>query len=200
MWVNVKKDNQGQWRSRGTLLTAFETDWAEGEPKDAAGADCAIISRSAGYKMKAENCLSPYKFFCMAQAPNCPLGFTWVPAYGKGSSCFKFTPMPWVLDPNSNTLIAEYMLADKMCLKEGFRMAAPQTKDDMDALTAWTDDSPFVDDQNVAVVFLMNFPSFDSLFLQLASPTYYSFMAGMMYIDPTGSNSGDQTMISYSGR
>ncbi len=127
--MNVRKDSSGVWKSKGQTITRFSSDWADNEPTDAPGADCAYISASAGYKMKAENCLTPKKFFCMALKPNCPDGYTWIPAFGKGLSCFRQTPLVGEFAHSNPTskISTSINIGDKMCLKDGVRLAVPQS-------------------------------------------------------------------------
>jgi hypothetical protein len=138
MWTAVKKNSDGTWNIKGTPLTQFQSEWADNEPQDAVGADCASIIKDVGYKLKTANCLEPKKFFCMALAPNCPNGYTWVPSFGKGRSCFKVGGLVKAYKPDDNSnMISEITIGEKMCLNDNTRLFTPESDEDVTALIAW---------------------------------------------------------------
>jgi hypothetical protein len=138
MWTAVKKDSDGIWNVRGTPLSPFQSKWANNEPKEAVGADCASISKDDGYKLKATNCLEPKKFFCMAIAPNCPHGYTWVPGFGKGRSCFKEVGPLKAYNPVDNTQMrTEDSIGDQICLKDNTRRFTPESDTDVMEIKTW---------------------------------------------------------------
>ena len=126
LWIDVQKQN-GIWKSKGLAFNAFKAAWAPGEPKSSDGFECAYISRLADYKMKADFCKTPKKYICMAVKPNCPEGYTWLPAYGQGRSCFKI-----VGSDNG-----EFNVANKLCLKDKTRLATPMSSNDTGVLSTW---------------------------------------------------------------
>ncbi len=89
MWINVKQVN-GEWFNSGKPFDRFSSDWAEGQPSG--NGQCAIVSAAEGYKMVTSDCSAQHASFCMMQRPNCPQGYTWLPLFGSGTSCFKLVP------------------------------------------------------------------------------------------------------------
>lgn len=126
IWTGIKKEN-GLWQANGKVVNNFQANWAPGEPRNLIGADCAFISKTAGYTMKTENCKTPKKFMCMALTPNCPPGYTWQPSFGQGRTCFKVT------GPHTN----EFNTANKLCLKDKTRLSTPRNLNDTKAIEKW---------------------------------------------------------------
>jgi hypothetical protein len=131
----VKKDGEGVWSSKGQVFDVFQSDWDIDEPKVAAGADCAFISKSADYKMKTENCQAPKQYLCMGLSPNCPQGYSWLPSYGGGRTCLKIVGP---IKDSTDSYITEFNVGNKMCLKDKTRLVAPDTDDDVTILSTWS--------------------------------------------------------------
>ena len=136
LWVSIKKDSKGIWKIDGKELTEFHAHWGIDEPIDTPGADCASFSKSKDYKLKASACFEQKHFLCMAMPPDCPHGYTWIPLYGKGKSCFKIKG-PIIEAIDSSDSYSDLTIADFWCQKENTRPFVPETVEDSDALSAW---------------------------------------------------------------
>ena len=124
MWVNVYKSGS-KWMNDRVETNSFNTDFAENEPSNSAGSDCAYVAKSAGYKIKTDSCMSTKPFFCMALSPNCPENFVHRPQYKQGLSCLK--PVNFF-----ETSINEYSFTsgNRMCQDLNTRMLHPREDKD----------------------------------------------------------------------
>ena len=140
IWTKVTKDSNGQWWSGSEPVSRFAVEWGIDEPLNANGADCAVFSKTKGFKLRAVNCMEPKSFLCMAKAPNCPEGFTWVPYVGLGRSCFKISPKMLAADKDvagTAQTLYDVTLADKYCMDLESRLFVPETPDEFTQLYDW---------------------------------------------------------------
>ena len=90
------------------------------------------------YKWKAVSCLGEFSFFCMAETPYCPPGYTWLPK--TGTSCFKVTDMPGTSLRNgkdTKDLTWDEPTMNKYCAAEGTRLASFYTDNEFEAMMEW---------------------------------------------------------------
>ncbi len=138
MWVDVTMTPEGAWYSKGKLFNRFRSDWAEREPAENSDGKCVVVSASVGYKMIRANCLETHRFLCMANKPECPVGYTWLPQFGAGTSCFNLTPPTMEAKIyNANDTRADVTIAENYCRMDKTRLAVPETEQEMSVLRLW---------------------------------------------------------------
>ena len=155
-----------------TPFSRFNIEWGLDEPNAANGANCAILSKSKGYKLKAVNCLEPKSFLCMANAPKCPEGFQWAPSVGIGRSCFKITP-PILASTTlfNNEMLYDVTIADKFCQASNSRPFVPDSTDEIAQIHQW-------------VTKPGNSPHDNA-----------NYLAGIMKVEPSTSKDGGQNQL-----
>ena len=138
VWTSITRDDSGHWKSDGKLVTDFEVEWGENEPDNTGSKNCAAFSKAKDYKVTAVNCFDQKHYLCMAVSPKCPMGFTWLPLYGKGKSCFKVVgPITEKIDDLATQTYSDVTIADMMCHKENARIFVPENLTDLIALKDW---------------------------------------------------------------
>lgn len=74
----------------------------------------------------------------MAKPPSCPQGYTWLPQLG--ATCVKITSVSGVVhSTNPGTTYYEVPMINKVCQRDGTRMATPVTLGEAEALYEWFD-------------------------------------------------------------
>ena len=98
----------------------------------------AFLSFSSfySYKWVATDCFQARPFYCMAKAPSCPKGYTWLPQLGR--SCVKLTGVSGI--KYGNATLFEQPRARQACAREGTRLAHPTTQADLAVISGWFDD------------------------------------------------------------
>ena len=155
IWTKITKDSDGQWRSGSDPFSRFAIEWGTDEPIDANGANCAVFSKTKGFKLRAVNCMEPKSFLCMAKAPNCPKGFTWVPSVGLGRSCYKISPKLLAADKDSSGTaknLYDVTLADKYCMDKESRLYVPETPDEVKQLFDWVSKPEVKPDVSISTI------------------------------------------------
>ena len=142
IWTKITKDTDGLWWSGSEPFSRFAVEWGSDEPIDANGANCAVFSKTKGFKLRAVNCMEPKSFLCSPKAPNCPKGFTWVPSVGLGRSCYKISPKMLAAEEDATGTaltnpLYDVTLADKYCMDLESRLFVPETPDEFTQLYDW---------------------------------------------------------------
>ena len=139
VWTSVVKNANGKWEANGEEISHFNVQWGENEPVNTPGANCAFLSKSKDYKLQAGGCFGQKHAFCMSLPPKCPPGFTWVPAYGRGKSCFRITNIEEFHYSGSSH--RDITKADLKCSKLNSRIVVPESTEDVLGLLNWLSNS-----------------------------------------------------------
>ena len=94
--------------------------------------DCVMADKADNWKWKRVACSASASHFCEPKKADCPDGYSSIGAIGD-AKCFRNSGFATV-DQNNNQVISSHTTANKICLDDGTRVAAPETDAERDAL------------------------------------------------------------------
>ena len=94
--------------------------------------DCIIADSTDDFKLKRVSCSTSAVYYCEPQPPDCPDGYSFIASIG-ASSCFKLAGLADEKQ-NNNKVLSSTLTANKICLEDSTRLAAPTTNVERNAL------------------------------------------------------------------